>query len=123
VAAAGKNKRDDSAPASLRDAGSDVIQLVLAYVKQETIGPLRQLGRFLIYGIAGSVALAIGAVLGLVAVLRLLQEETGTFHGSLSWIPYLIVSVLAIVIIGLAAWRITSGRGARRLQPIDEGGK
>ena len=31
----------------------------------------------------------------LVALLRLLQEETGAFDGNLSWIPYLIVTVVA----------------------------
>jgi hypothetical protein len=122
VAPAAKNQRENASPASLRDAGNDVLQLVIAYVKQETIGPLRAVGRFLIFGIAGSVALAVGAVLGLVAVLRLLQEETGAFHGNLSWIPYLIVSVLGAGIIALAAWRVTRGPGARRARATDEGG-
>ena len=37
-----------------------------------------------------------GALMLLVALLRLLQGETGAFDGNLSWIPYLIVTVVAV---------------------------
>jgi branched-subunit amino acid ABC-type transport system permease component len=106
---------------SFRDIGNDVIQLVIAYVKQETIGPLRAVGRFLVFGIVGFTSIAIGAVLLLVSLLRLLQEETGAFHGNLSWIPYLIVAVIATGVIAVAAWRVSSGPAARRLPTPEEG--
>jgi hypothetical protein len=60
------------------------------------------------------VALTAGAVLLLLAGLRALQGETGTsFTGHLSWVPYLITAVAAVVVMGLAAWRITKGPGAK----------
>lgn len=100
----------------LRESGGDAVQLVIDYVKQETLDPLKGLGRFLGLGIVGSLTLCVGVVLLLVALLRLLQTETaGTFDGNLSWLPYLIVAVVAMVLIGLAVWRVSSGPAARRL--------
>ncbi|MGH9090272.1 MAG: phage holin family protein [Acidimicrobiales bacterium] len=105
----------------LRQSGGETVQLVIDYVKQETLDPLKGLGRFLAFGIAGSLSLCVGVVLLLVAVLRLLQTETGAFAGNLSWLPYLIVGVLAVVVIALAAWRVARGPAARRRPADDEG--
>lgn len=114
----GRNGRD-----GLRQSGGETVQLVIDYVKQETLGPLKGLGRFLAYGVVGSLSLCVGVLLLLVAVLRLLQTETGgAFTGNLSWLPYLIVSALAVVVIGLATWRVARGPAARRLPADDEGG-
>lgn len=113
----GRNGRD-----GLRQSGGETVQLVIDYVKQETLDPLKGLGRFLAYGVLGSLALCVGVVLLLVAVLRLLQTETGTaFTGHLSWLPYLIVAVLAVAVIGLAVWRVARGPAARRRPADDEG--
>ena len=98
----------------MRDTGAQAFELAVAYIRQETVEPVRGLGRFMVFGIAGSLAIALGSVFLLVAVLRLLQTETGAFHGNLSWIPYLIVIVLAAGIIALSAWRITAGPAQRR---------
>jgi hypothetical protein len=93
--------------------------LVIDYLKQETLTPLKGLGRYLLFGILGSVFLCIGVVLLLVGLLRLLQAETGsTFTGHLDWLPYVIVCGAAVLVIGLCAWRITKGAAARRL-PAD----
>jgi hypothetical protein len=57
-------------------------------------------------------------------LLRLLQTETGgTFNGNLSWLPYVIVTVVALMVIGLTAWRVTKGPAARRLPPGTDEGK
>ncbi|HEY5252945.1 MAG TPA: phage holin family protein [Acidimicrobiales bacterium] len=88
--------------------GRQFVDLVVAYAKQETLGPLRGLGRFLGFGVGGSVLLAVGLPLLLLALLRALQTETGsTFGGNLSWLPYLITAVAALAVAGLAVWRIT----------------
>ncbi|MGH9109988.1 MAG: hypothetical protein ACRDY3_11090 [Acidimicrobiales bacterium] len=106
----------------MRRSGGDAVQLVIDYVKQETLGPLKGLGRFLAFGIAGSLALCAGLAILLVGALRLIQGESGTvFAGDLSWIPYLIVAFVALVLIGLAAWRIGKGPAARR-RPAKEKG-
>ena len=83
----------------LRSSGSELFQLVVDYVKQETLDPLKGLGRFILFGVAGSVALAIGLVILSVAFLRFLQAETGTtFSGDLSWLPYLICAVVVVAV-------------------------
>jgi len=98
----------------LTATGGDFVQLVIDYAKQETLGPLKGLGRFLAFGMAGSIALAAGSVLLVLAALRALQTETGsTFTGNLSWLPYVITGALATAVLGLAAWRITKGPGAK----------
>ena len=100
----------------LRHAGDDAFQLTVDYLKQETIEPLRGLGRFLYMGIAASFFAAFGILLILIGVLRLLQTETGTaLHGDWSWVPYAVVIVLGLMVIGVAVWRITAGPGRERL--------
>jgi hypothetical protein len=82
-------------------------QLVVAYFKQETIEPLKGLLRFLLWGTIGSFCLGIGAVLLLIGLLRVLQTETGdALDGTLSFLPYVIVLVVAGIIAGLSASRI-----------------
>ncbi len=109
------NRGTGSKESKSNDARREAVSLVVAYVKQETIDPLKSLLRFVLFGVAGSIAIAIGTLLLLLASLRILQGETGTFHGNLSWVPYLIVAAIAILVIGLSAWRIVSGPAARRI--------
>jgi len=104
----------------IKDRGRGAVDLVVGYVKQETVGPLKDLGRFVAYGTIGSFFLGIGSILLLVALLRALQEETGTFHGNLSWIPYLIVASFGLMLVTIAGWRIASGPARRRLPPPDK---
>lgn len=91
---------------SLPTLASELWDLVRAYAKQETLEPLKGIGRFLAFGLAGSFLLGIGVLLLAVAGLRALQTETGTtFHGNWSWAPYGIVLVVVALIIGLALSR------------------
>src|SRR6266508_6652887 len=86
---------------SLLEQVRELWQLVLAYFKQETVGPLRNLRRFVLLGLIGSLVLGFGLVLMLLGALRLLQTETGShFQGNLSWIPYFIVMIAAVILIG-----------------------
>ena len=86
----------------------EVIELVKDYARQETIGPLRGAGRWLIFGIAGAVLLGFGSVLIVLGVLRMIQNEFApTFDGRwFSLLPYLIALVLSLAVIGLAISRI-----------------
>jgi hypothetical protein len=96
-------------------ARAELVELVLDYAKQETLGPVRGLGRFVLFGLLGSSFLAIGLAVLLLAGLRALQDETGTtFAGNLSWAPYLATAAAAVVVAGLAGWRIVRGPAARR---------
>ena len=85
--------------------------MVRDYARQETIQPLKGLGRFLAFGVAGSVLVGIGVTLLFLAGLRALQTETGeTFTGNWSWAPYLIVTVAAALVAGLAVRAISNRR-------------
>jgi hypothetical protein len=88
--------------------------LVVTYVKQETVVPLRQLGRYAGFGIVGALLLGLGVILLGVGGLRALQTETGeTFTGDWSWAPYLIV--FAALILGSAiTWKTRAGWRARK---------
>jgi hypothetical protein len=99
-------------PKSLHEVGTELWELARDYAKQETIDPLKGLGRFLGLGIGGAIALGIGISMLLLGTLRLLQTETGsTFTGNLSWAPYLLTTVVGLVAIGLALLRISKRKG------------
>jgi len=86
----------------------DLIDLVKAYAKQETLDPLKGAGRWLAMGLAGSLLMIVGGISLILAILRFLQEEGGSaFTGNLSWLPYLIALAFVALAIGLLAVRLT----------------
>ena len=92
----------------LRAEAQETVQLIVAYVRQETLDPVKGLGRYVLFGVAGSVALSIGLAVLAVGLLRLLQAETGTtFSGNLSWVPY-VISTVAVVLVAVVAVRAIS---------------
>ena len=90
---------------SLPTLASELWQLVLTYLKQETVEPLKGLLRFLGFGIAGSMLLSLGLLMWAIAGLRALQTETGsTFTGNLSWAPY-VITLFGCALVALLAVR------------------
>lgn len=86
---------------------SELWVLTKDYARQETVEPLKGVGRYLAYGLGGVVVGSLGVILLLLAMLRALQTETGsTFHGSWSWAPYALVLLVAGLLGALAASRI-----------------
>jgi hypothetical protein len=83
---------------------NEIVGMVKAYAKQETVDPLRNAGRFLAWGTAGALCLGLGTILLLTALLRVLQYW---MHGAMSWAPYLITLVVGAAVVGIAAWRVT----------------
>jgi cytochrome c biogenesis protein CcdA len=75
---------------------SDVVDVVKEYARQETLGPLSGAGRWLALGSIGAILLGVGSVFVLLGTLRLLQTETSVFDGAWSFVPYLVVLVVAI---------------------------
>ena len=116
-----KHQKSDGGTEGLRHAGDDAYRLTVDYFKQEAIEPLKGLGRFLLWGITGSLAIAVGILLVLLGILRLLQTETGTaLTGDWSWVPYFVVAVLGIGVAAVAGWRISVGPGLEK-QPRTPG--
>lgn len=93
----------------------DLLQLVIGYAKQETIEPVRNLGRFVGYGLGGALLGSLGAVLLLLGSLRLLQTETGSAFEGDGWrssVPYLLVLLVSG---GIAAGALKArNRGQRK---------
>lgn len=108
-------RRDDKAKKdkSLPGEAQELFQLVVGYAKQETLDPVKSLGRFVGYGMAGALLGSLGAVLLLLGALRLLQTETGeAFDGNLTFVPYLVVLAVSGAI--AAGAMKARGRGQRR---------
>ena len=103
-----RNTSDKSVPT----LATELWDLVRAYAKQETIEPVKGLGRFVAFGVAGSVLIGLGVVMAAMALLRALQTEVDTFERRWSWAPYLITLVLCGAVIGLALSK-TSAKKAR----------
>jgi hypothetical protein len=101
--ASGENNKDES----VKDLGTDLARLVVAYAKQETIDPLKSLGRYVVWGLIGAVLLSVGGVLVALAVVRGLQGELrGHLGGDLTWVPYVGGLLFAAAVAALAAARI-----------------
>ncbi len=94
----------------------EIRDLFIKYVKEETVQPLKEMGRFVLFGALGSVFVGFGAAMLLLGALRFLQEQFPVLDGSLSWLPYLIIAVVAAAVMGLTLWRIASGAAKRRLK-------
>jgi hypothetical protein len=87
-------------PAPIPQAITELWELVLAYFKQETTEPLKALGKVIGFGVAGSLLIGAGTVFFAIGTLRLLQTEFPTFTGNFTFVPYLIVIVLLVVVAG-----------------------
>src|ERR1039457_5864459 len=90
--------------------------LVVKYIKEETIQPVKEMGRFIAFGALGSIFVGFGTTRLLIGALRFLQGQVKVPDGSLSWVPCLIVAVLAAAVIALPMWRIVSGTANGRFK-------
>lgn len=95
---------------SIPETIQELWNLLVAYTKQETVDPLRNIGRFVAYGVGGMMILTIGCVLLALSVLRAMQSQTGDlFFGFWSWVPYAVVTLVLAALVGLAISRIGKG--------------
>ncbi|MEO7372122.1 MAG: hypothetical protein ABI949_08005 [Ilumatobacteraceae bacterium] len=101
--------KDNSASQGDPGSISQVIDLVKDYARQETLGPIKGAGRWLAFGAAGALLLGTGCAFLVIGVLRMVQNEFGkSFRGSwVTMLPYLFAFVASLVVMGIAAWRIS----------------
>jgi hypothetical protein len=94
-------------PKSIPEVVRELGDLLKAYAQQETVEPLRGLGRYLGFGLGGAAMIVLGLVFLALSLLRVLQTKTGdVFTDWRSALPYLIVAILAGAVAALAASRI-----------------
>jgi uncharacterized membrane protein YidH (DUF202 family) len=83
---------------ALPNEARELVDLVIAYTKQETVDPLKRLGKTIALGVAGAMLVGIGGVFLALSALRALQTETDFFdEHNLTWLPYLAITVLLAV--------------------------
>ncbi len=105
---------EPSSPKSLPTLAVELKDLVVSYAKQETLDPIKSLGRFLTWGIIGSILLANGLVLLVLALLRGLQTElTEVFDGNWSFAPYVITVIACAVVLAFAVRGIGAAKRRR----------
>jgi uncharacterized BrkB/YihY/UPF0761 family membrane protein len=93
------------------EGAQEVQKLLVDYAKQETIEPLKTLGRYLGLGIAGAILVFMGVFFVGLATLRLLQS-LDTFEGGswMSTLPYLVAIVVLLAAIGLIYGSLSRAR-------------
>jgi hypothetical protein len=98
----------DAEPKSIPEVATELWAMTKDYARQETIDPLKGVGRYLGYGAGGALLLALGVIMLMLSGLRALQTETGdALDGSLSWLPYVIVLAVAALLVAWAVSRIS----------------
>jgi hypothetical protein len=94
----------------LPELGRELVDMTVAYAKQETIQPLKELTGYLAKGVAGAAIVAVGLAFFLLGVLRLVQAEGGEhLDGYWSWVPYLVCLLVAAGAAYLAISKILKG--------------
>ncbi len=106
-----KRSADEPQKKRSRPASIDaVIDALTSYVKGQLLRPLSGAGRWLLFGIVGGVLVGAGVVFMLLGLLRLLQTEVSGISAAdsrLSWLPYLIVLVIGVVVLIFTLQRIS----------------
>ena len=89
-----------------RDSGlraeiSELVGMLRSYIVQETVGPLRGLGRYVLFGLIGAIGVSLGVVFGALGVVRVLQAETDLFNANWSFVPHVAGAVFLLAAIAL----------------------
>ena len=95
---------------SITETIQDLWDLLVSYARQETLDPIRNIGRYLAFGVGGMIVVTLGVFLLGLSALRALQTQTGdVFSGFWSWVPYIIVALIFGGLVGFSISRIGKG--------------
>lgn len=82
----------------------ELVDLVIAYAKQETLEPLKGLGKKAALGLGGALLLGVGGIFVSIGALRAMQTETDWFEEhNVSYLPY-IFTVVILLFLSLIGW-------------------
>jgi hypothetical protein len=82
----------------------ELVDLVIAYAKQETIQPLKGIGKNAALGLGGALLLGIGGIFCSLGALRAMQSETDWFERhNLTYLPYG-ATILILVVLSIVGW-------------------
>jgi hypothetical protein len=86
----------------------EVIDLLRRYAKQEIVGPLQGIGRWIGLGAAASLCLGVGFLSLSISLLRAMQQYgSSAFSGYWSWVPYLVTILFQVLVLYLALRRVS----------------
>ena len=105
-------------PTPLPALVNDLWETIVAYAKQQTLDPLRQLGTYIGFGVAGGVFIGVGLVFVALGGLRALQVELGGrrgvvvvgrghLSGNWAWVPYGVAGLFCAIVAVIMASRIS----------------
>jgi hypothetical protein len=82
----------------------ELVDLVIAYAKQETVEPLKGLLKKAGLGLGGALLLGIGGIFCSIGALRAMQTETDFFEEhNLSYLPYFLTIVI-LALLSVIGW-------------------
>jgi hypothetical protein len=90
-------------PKSWQQTLQELWELLKAYARQETIGPLKNLQRQVGFGLAGSFLVSLGVFFLVLAELRALQTHW-SWSIEHNWLPY-VFAILILVLVMYFAYR------------------
>ena len=89
------------------ETATELKEMLTDYAKQETVGPLKLLGKWVGFGVGGALCVAIGLSYLTYALLRGLQTLSVFEGNGGSFAPYLIAFAVLMVFVGIAAWAMS----------------
>ena len=96
----------DAKPKAKNPTGDarELVDLVIAYAKQETLQPLKGIGKNAALGLGGALLLGIGGIFCSLGALRAMQSETDWFERhNLTYLPYG-ATILFLVVLSIVGW-------------------
>lgn len=101
----GEALKNPDGKAGPENAVEELYRLTKTYLRQETVDPLRSLGRRVGYGLLGSLCVAVGAIFLGSAILRFLPRHIGaTSRGFLSSLAYFAAGLALLAFVGIS-WK------------------